>query len=208
MKYRTLKNKKSGYVLLLAVLISSIILAMSMGVFAISLKEIALATFARDSVRAFAAASRGLECAMYYDRINQHAAIDMNSPGLYATRNPITYTPFHRGKSGDFLTNYTPGEAWPVAAVMQSQVTCAGVTHSGYTAALPVPIDSGWSSFVQTHAGNSEIQYNFASEKTCAIVQVIKRGALTTFTSNGFSEECSSTNPRRTQRTIEVSVNI
>jgi hypothetical protein len=197
-------NKKKGYVLLLAVLISSIILAMSMGVFAISLKEIALATFARDSVRAFAAASRGLECAMYYDRINQHAAIDLNDATKYASRSPIPYTPFHRGSSPDFVNNYVPGETW-TPYPHTSLVTCATIAPADHTAA---PANPGGSQFTQTHSGDSSLTYNFVSEKTCAIVQVVKRGALTTYTSNGFSEDCASTNPRRTQRTIEVSVNI
>jgi len=52
----------------MAVLISSIILAISLGVYAISLKEVILASFLKDSARAFGAADRAVECTLYWDR--------------------------------------------------------------------------------------------------------------------------------------------
>lgn len=57
-----------GYALLLAILIANIILAMSLGVFSIALKEVMLATYLKDSQSAFGAADHLLECALYWDR--------------------------------------------------------------------------------------------------------------------------------------------
>lgn len=190
------KQKQNGYVLLLAVLISSIILAMSMGIFAISLKEVALATFARDSVRAFAAASRGLDCAMFADRINKHNAVSFGQPKeFYDSRNPITeFTPFVRGNSLSFSNppeQGLNGESWPIPG---------GFNCSGQNGIIATTTISG------PATGNSEFTLDFGD--SCAVVIVDKDNILTTFTSNGYSDKCDSTNPRRTQRTIAVTVNI
>jgi hypothetical protein len=185
------KQKQNGYVLLLAVLISSIILAMSMGVFAISLKEVALATFARDSVRAFAAASRGLECAMFADRINDNNAISYGlASNFYSARNPTTvYTPFVKGSAQKFGDN---GETWAPPPAF----SCGGVVVN------PAPTET----IVGSEEGDANFSLDFGD--SCAVINVHKLKILTTFTSNGYSDKCNSTNPRRTQRTIAVSVNI
>lgn len=190
------KQKQNGYVLLLAVLISSIILAMSMGIFAISLKEVALATFARDSVRAFAAASRGLECAMFADRINKHNAVFYGQPSsYYDARAPITvFTPFIRGTNSDFAIepeNGLGGENWAPPP---------GFNCSGFVGIIATQTPQG------TDSGTANFELDFGD--SCAVVTVEKVKILTTFTSNGYSDKCSSTNPRRTQRTIAVSVNL
>lgn len=192
-----IKQKEKGYVLLLAVLISSIILAMSLGIFAISLKEVALATFARDSVKAFAASSRGLECAMFADRINRHAAFSSGNPlNFYDARVPITeYTPFIRGSDPTYSISpdgATFGETW--------NLTTPSFTCSGITPTVTTKNSTGLSS------GITQFEMDFGD--SCAIVDVKKNGIETTFLSNGYSDKCISTNPRRTQRTISVTVNI
>ncbi len=71
----TLHNKSvrkngetAGYILILTLLVISILLAVGFGIYAISLKEILLSSFLRDSAKALAAASSGAECALYWDR--------------------------------------------------------------------------------------------------------------------------------------------
>ncbi len=189
------KNKQKGYVLLLSVLISSIILAMSLGIFSIALKEVALATFARDSVKAFAAASRGLECAMFYDRINRHAAFSAGQAmNYYDSRDGaiLEYTPFVRGSNNAFQVSpdgNSPGETWPY-----TNFSCSGISVSATANAINV------------NEGVSTFQLEFGD--SCVDVEVHKLGIVTNFTSNGYSDKCDSTNPRRTQRTIAVTVNI
>lgn len=56
-----------GFTLLLAVLISSIILAISLSIFGIIIREIALSTSARESRLALYAADSGIDCAIYWD---------------------------------------------------------------------------------------------------------------------------------------------
>ncbi len=194
-------KRQKGYVLLLAVLISSIILAMSMGVFAISIKEVALATFARDSVRAFAAASRGLECAMFHDRINNQSGLDIGKPdGYYSSAgiSQLPYTPFVRGNSTEYQL-LTPPESWPLTSSGSNYLQyfkCGSTAPQNYTTSATGP-----------RSGTSSFQLNFSD--SCVQVTIAKSGILTTFTSNGYSDVCANiTSPRVTQRTIEVSVNI
>lgn len=63
------KNEK-GFVALFTVLIVSVILAMAIGIASISLKEIVLSSSASEGSKAFYAADSGIECALYYDRVN------------------------------------------------------------------------------------------------------------------------------------------
>ncbi len=62
------KTTEKGYILLMAVLIVSIILSISFGIFALSMKDVILASYLKDSAKAFGAADKGVECALYWDR--------------------------------------------------------------------------------------------------------------------------------------------
>lgn len=199
------KNKRDqGYTLLLSVLISSIILAMSLGIFAIAYKEVVLATFARDSARANAAASRALECAVFLDRINSHAAQDHGmGPTTYNSRTQNYYTPFQRGDTTintDYANNYNEAEKWPVVAGVPAGATwaleCSGVA---FRAGTYMTGATGATS------GTSTISYSFSD--ACADVEVDKSGIDTTFISNGYSD-CNVNNSRRTMRVIQVTMNI
>src|SRR3989338_2121518 len=78
MKHTAKKNKgpapyeaegiRSGFVILFAVVISSIVLAITMGVANIALKEIRFSTSAKDTNEAFFAADTGAECAFFNDK--------------------------------------------------------------------------------------------------------------------------------------------
>jgi len=58
---------KRGFTLLIAVLATSIILSISLGIFDVITKEIKLASLGRESQIAFYAADAGLECAFYWE---------------------------------------------------------------------------------------------------------------------------------------------
>ena len=57
----------SGFVILFAVLVSTIVLAMALGIFSIAYKETILTATAKDSDYSFFAADTGAECALYAD---------------------------------------------------------------------------------------------------------------------------------------------
>lgn len=78
MKYKNLKKinracsvniqQSKGFVLLFAVVLSSIVLTITLGVLNISLKEINFSTSAKDTNESFFAADTGAECALFYDK--------------------------------------------------------------------------------------------------------------------------------------------
>jgi len=70
---------KRAFTLLLAVLVSSILLALGLSIFNIASKQVILSSVGRDSQYAFFAADTGIECALYWDfqqtAFNQGSAI-------------------------------------------------------------------------------------------------------------------------------------
>jgi len=67
---RSNKTKK-GFVILYTVLISSIILAIALGISSISLGETILSSTAKEGNISFFAADAGVECALYHDRVKE-----------------------------------------------------------------------------------------------------------------------------------------
>jgi len=58
---------KNGFTLLLAVLITSIVLAISFGLSAFVIRELSISIIGRESQKAIFAADSGIECALYWD---------------------------------------------------------------------------------------------------------------------------------------------
>ena len=82
----TIYTKKThrGFTLLYAVLVSSIVLAIGLGIFNIVYREIKLSALTRDSTTALYAADAGLECALYFEfRMN---GFDKNNLSATTTR--------------------------------------------------------------------------------------------------------------------------
>jgi len=67
MKYFQYKNNEKGFTLLLAVLITSIILGISVGISVFVIRELLISSTGRESQKAFFAADSGVECALYWD---------------------------------------------------------------------------------------------------------------------------------------------
>lgn len=65
-----------GFVILYAIVLSSIILAVTLGVLNISYNEIKFSTEAKTTNDAFFAADIGVECALYYNKISGVVFID------------------------------------------------------------------------------------------------------------------------------------
>ena len=64
---QTNKKQTKGFTILFAVLVSSLILALGLGIVSITMKEVQLSGAGRDSQLAFYAADSGAECAFYWD---------------------------------------------------------------------------------------------------------------------------------------------
>ena len=95
MKKIIIKNKiksKKGFVLLFAVMISSIILAVSLGVANIAYKEVKFGTSAKDTNDAFLASDTGAECALNYDKsvVSSNAFTGTAGPNISCAGASIT----------------------------------------------------------------------------------------------------------------------
>lgn len=64
---RTRPLRSRGFVLLYAVMTSTIVLAVGVSIISIALKQLAISTLGRESQYAFYAANTGAECALYWD---------------------------------------------------------------------------------------------------------------------------------------------
>jgi len=64
---KIIEEKKRGFTLLFAILVSVLILAVGASIISIALKQVILAGAGRESQFAFYAANTGVECALYWD---------------------------------------------------------------------------------------------------------------------------------------------
>jgi len=101
-----IKKNKEGFVLLFVVVISSIILAITLSIANISLKEIKFSTSTKDTNDAFFAADTGAECALYYDKSTINRFISPNPGGTITCAN-TTITPTFSGNASTWSYNFT-----------------------------------------------------------------------------------------------------
>ncbi|MEA1929899.1 MAG: hypothetical protein U9M92_03420 [Patescibacteria group bacterium] len=81
MRVNLFPSKSSGFVILFAVILVSIVLAISLSLFNITFKQIILSSLARDTQLSLFAANSALECARQAD---QYGSIDDRPFGYYA----------------------------------------------------------------------------------------------------------------------------
>jgi hypothetical protein len=85
-KIKKNQNSKKGFVLLMSLLISSIILAISGGIYLLAREELVLSGYGRESQKAFFASDSGAECAIYWD-IKQNAFATSSTSSTIACEN-------------------------------------------------------------------------------------------------------------------------
>ncbi len=170
--------KKGGFVLLLTMLIVSVILSISLSILSVTIKEVQLANFLRQSEKAFIAANRALECTLFWDR-----ALPAPNPGA------LQYSPF------------ATSSVWTASSLNMANVTC----HNG---AANVRLDTlAWSvSNLTSTTGTTAFTITF-SDGTSAEVRVEKISDDTIVTASGYNTSVVS-NPRRTQRTLVARYNL
>ncbi len=76
MKIFRKKNKKDqgGFVVLFSMLVSSLILMISSGIYTIVQKQVILASYSKESQKAFYTADSALDCALYHDLVPKKTA--------------------------------------------------------------------------------------------------------------------------------------
>lgn len=84
---------KKGFVMLFAVILSSIILAITLGVMDIALKEINFTTPARTTNEAFLAADLGVECALFNDKSTSNVFVMSGGVSSFSCAgNPVLFS--------------------------------------------------------------------------------------------------------------------
>ncbi len=68
-------KKSKGFALLFAVLTASLLLSIGLSIFSLTIKEISLSSYSRESQFSFYAADSGAECALYWDLKGNFGAI-------------------------------------------------------------------------------------------------------------------------------------
>lgn len=113
-------SQKSGITLLVAALTASLLLAISLSIFNLTLKELIISSSGRESLRAFYAADAGAECAIYWD---------LQSGNYFSTTTSHTIScngqTFQVGGAGNnvpsvFTVNFSPDSACTTVSVRKN----------------------------------------------------------------------------------------
>jgi len=101
-----LKTNKKGFVLLLAVLVASIVLGVSVGFSVFVLRALKISALGRESQKAFFASDAGAECVLYWD-LKQNAFSTTTTSNITCAGSNYTVG----GPSGisNFTLNFTNG---------------------------------------------------------------------------------------------------
>ena len=132
-KYFKKDNKKNkGFVLLFVIVISSIILAITLSIANISLREIKFGTSARDTNNAFFAADVGSECALFNDKSTQNK-FPLAGPAVAITCANVSIMPtFSSGVYGFTVVNLgSTGQSCAKVTVDKS-VSPVSIISKGY----------------------------------------------------------------------------
>lgn len=148
---------RNGFVALFAVLISSVVLTISLGLLTIAIKEVTLSSSGRESQYAFYAADAGIECGLYWDL---------------------------RGKDGSMVF---PTSTDSTAQIPGSGILCNGqdiTTTRSFEGISYVPWDMDIN---ESEATTTTTFWINISGKSCAKVQVAKNGGLSKVDSYGYN---------------------
>lgn len=169
-------NKK-GFVLLYALLVSSVILGVGASLVNIVTKQVILSTVGRDSQFAYYAADAGAKCAAFWNSspVNVFGLISEDQNG-----DPYIIPP-------DFGDGLFGGE---------EAVFCRGSYQN---------VSNDLSSNDTIMVSNFQVDFVSGSQRTCALVEVSKDAntGSVRIISNGYNTACDDTaNDRRIERTV------
>jgi|CXWL01.1.fsa_nt_gi Tfp pilus assembly protein PilX len=123
------KQTRRGFTLLLAVLVSSILIALGSAIFDIAIKEITLSSAGRESQFAFYSADTGIECALYWD-LKQNAFATSSAATVIRCGGydaPVTRTIINQGNPAEtYITTFS----FPLATA--APCTSVKVTRQHY----------------------------------------------------------------------------
>jgi hypothetical protein len=184
------ENLKKGFVILYAILMTSLLLSIGLGIYEISIKEFTLSASASDSQVSIFSADTGLECALYWDLKatgnGGQTIFQATSSVVYRNSNNITC-------DNNVLVNAggTPNSN-NMAVVPASDGSSATTTFK-----ILLPQTSAFSFDVPTDTNDP-----------CALVAVGKKvnadKSVSTFIQSRGYNTCNGNNPRRVERGLQV----
>jgi Tfp pilus assembly protein PilE len=183
----TQKNNNSGFTLLFAVLVATLVVSIGATIISIALRQTILSGTSRESQYAFYAANTALECAYYWDKI-----------GVQTTEgsNEIVF----------------PAEGEARTANL-SDITCSGINITTGNDSGGALITQPWNTSTTDETTfyiivSNEGTLSLGSHRFCAQAKVKKEAqfvdgvintVLTTIEAKGYNT-CDETNPRRVER--------
>jgi hypothetical protein len=174
------KKTEKGFILILTMLIVSVVLSISLSIFTITIKELVLSQYLAQSERAFVAADKAIECALFWDR-----ALPAQTWAGY-------FTPFSTSTEYSFPPSI-------------NNVVCG---PTGVSSPASGRLNLAWGTPLEIDADSGRTEYTIVyTDGSSADVVVEKDGINTTVTSNGYNTS-DSTSARRTQRTIVARYNL
>ncbi len=139
-------REKKGFVLLVAVLISALLLSLGIAILNSTLKELRLSSLGRDSQFAFYASDSGSECALYWDIRGRAFATSTDSKvptsGLFCNNQDITANPGWSSSktSNSAKTTFSlsfPPESYCVTVVVDKVGSKTTIESRGYNTCDP-----------------------------------------------------------------------
>ena len=176
MASNVLKQKKSGFALLMTLVVVMVLISIGLAVVELTLKQVRLSTNAKESEAAFHAANAGVECARYIRRI---ASTTMETGGAI-TPSCFSATPYTNTKinllssANGNVYMYIYGFTWgakPRCSMMSTIVMAASPTGSG----------------LSFNVGQYIPGYPSATPKTCNPGE-----RCTVLSSHGYNRTCDS----------------
>lgn len=139
-RHHFFRKSGAGFTLLFASLVASLLLAVGIAIFDITIKEVILASTARDSAYAIYTADTGLECAFYWDfknaglNVSAFATSSQSYPNASITCNNQTIAPTVLATLTAATTTFT--------LTMAPQPYCATVTVAKWGSPVRTTITS------------------------------------------------------------------
>lgn len=188
----TPKNTPTGFALLLALLVVSVVITVGLTILDITTKQVRLAASAADSEGAYSAANAGVECAMHWRRTSAtalEAGSSVSGIACFGTSNATSSVSVTTTNGQSSLYNFVYD--WGVAPAQRcSQITML-VTRSLPTATSSIS-NANMKSRIPSYPGSDA--------RLCP-----PGGICTTISSRGYNRACGSTaTPGTIQREVLV----
>jgi hypothetical protein len=131
-------QKENGFVLLFAVLISSMVLSISLGLANVAYKEIKFNAAAKSTNDSFLAADTGAECALFYDKADptNNAFTGTAGPNINCAGSSITISGAAPTWTFTIPSLATSGNACAKVTVVKTGPSTT-ITSSGYNTGSP-----------------------------------------------------------------------